>query len=35
MKRQLRGIALILVSILFSIGFPNLGWSYIFDLSLV
>lgn len=34
MKKQLQGIALILLSILMTIAFENVGWEYVFDLSL-
>ena len=34
MKKQLQGIALILLSILMTIAFENVGWKYVFDLSL-
>lgn len=34
MKKQLQGIALILFSILMTITFENVGWEYVFDLSL-
>ncbi len=34
MRRQLQGIAIILLSILLTLGFENVGWKYVFDLSL-
>lgn len=34
MKKQLQGIALILLSILMTIAFENVGWKYVGDLSL-
>lgn len=34
MKKQLQGIAIILFSILLTIGFHSIGWDYVFDLSL-
>ena len=34
MKRQLQGIAVILLSILFTLGFDSAGWKYVFDLSM-
>ena len=34
MRRQLQGIALILLAILLAIGFRSVGWTYFFDLSL-
>ena len=33
MKRQLQGIAVILVSLLLTIGFGYVGWFYVFDLD--
>ncbi len=33
MKRQLQGIAIILVSLLLTIGFGYVGWFYVFDLD--
>lgn len=35
MKRQFRGIAIILLSILLMLGFDSVGWDYVFDLSLM
>lgn len=34
MKRQLQGIAILLLSILLTLGFDSVGWHYVFDLSL-
>lgn len=34
MRRQLQGIALILMSILLLLGFDRIGMEYVFDLSL-
>jgi len=34
MKKQLQGIALLLFSILLTLGFAIAGWRYVFDLSL-
>ena len=31
MKRQLQGIAVLLLSILLMLGFNSVGWHYIFD----
>lgn len=33
MKRQLQGIALILFSILLTLGFDSAGWYFVLDLS--
>lgn len=34
MKRQLQGIALLLFSILLTLTFESVGWTYVFDLNL-
>ena len=34
MKKQLQGVAILLLSILLTQGFHNVGWRYIFDFDL-